>query len=117
MADLVKVIESGTDEKHAMEYAMAMMMLDRNMEGIRYLADRYLPYHDGQPVPELMQQALTVLAEHDEEYCRSHGVDDETVSRFMSFKQAVLNARRSNMNQQAALASFRGTYWYYYMFE
>ncbi len=116
MADLVKVIESGTDEKYAMEYAMAMMMLDRNLEGIRYLADRYLPYQDGQPVPELMQQALTVLAEHDEEYCRSHGVNDETIGRFMSFKQTVLNARRNNANLQAALTSYKGTYWYYYMF-
>jgi hypothetical protein len=35
----------------------------------------------------------------------------------MSFKQAVLNARRNNMNQQTALASYRGTFWYYYMFE
>lgn len=117
MSDLVKVIESGTDEKYAMEYAMAMMMLDRNLEGIRYLADRYLPYQDGQPVPELMQQALTVLAEHDEEYCRSHGVDDETIGRFMSFKQTVLNARRNNANLQAALTSYKGTFWYYYMFQ
>lgn len=117
MADLARVMESGTDEKYAMEYAMAMMMLDKNLEGIRYLSDRYLPYQDGQPVPPLMQQALTVLAEHDEGYCRSHGVDDETISRFMTFKQAVLNARRNSQNQQAALASYRGTYWYYYMFD
>ena len=117
MADLVKVIETGTDETHALEYAMAMMMLDKNMEGIRYLADRYLPYQEGQSVPPLMQQAVTVLAEHDEDYCRSHGVDDETVSRFMAFRQTVLNARRNNQNLQAALASYRGTYWYYYMFD
>lgn len=117
MADLIKVMGTETEEKYAMEYAMAMLMLDKNMEGIRYLADRYLPYHDGQPVPELMQQALTVLAEHDEDYCRSHGVNDETISRFMSFKQTVLNARRSNANLQAALASYKGTFWYYYMFQ
>ena len=116
-ADLVKVIETGTDETHALEYAMAMMMLDKDMEGIRYLADRYLPYQEGQSVPPLMQQAVTVLAEHDEDYCRSHGVDDETVSRFMAFRQTVLNARRNNQNLQAALASYRGTYWYYYMFD
>lgn len=117
MADLIKVMGTETEEKYAMEYAMAMLMLDKNMEGIRILADRYLPYHDGQPVPELMQQALTVLAEHDEDYCRSHGVNDETISRFMSFKQTVLNARRSNANLQAALASYKGTFWYYYMFQ
>lgn len=117
MADFIKVIESDTDEQHALEYAMAMMMLDKNMDGIRYLADRYLPYQNGEDVPQLMQQALTVLAEHDEDYCRSHGVNDETISRFMSFKQTVLNARRSNANLQAALASYKGTFWYYYMFQ
>lgn len=117
MADLIKVMGTETEEKYAMEYAMAMLMLDKNMEGIRYLADRYLPYQNGVYVPQLMQQALTVLAEHDEDYCRSHGVNDETISRFMSFKQTVLNARRSNANLQAALASYKGTFWYYYMFQ
>ena len=117
MADLIKVMGTETEEKYAMEYAMAMLMLDKNMEGIRYLADRYLPYQNGEDVPQLMQQALTVLAEHDEDYCRSHGVNDETISRFMSFKQTVLNARRSNANLQAALASYKGTFWYYYMFQ
>ncbi len=113
MADLIKVIGTETEENHAFEYAMAMMMLEKNMQGVKYLIEMT----GGRPLSELMQQAVTVYAEHDEEYCRSHGVSDETISRFMSFKQAVLNARRNNMNQQTALASYRGTFWYYYMFE
>ncbi|MBO7417519.1 MAG: hypothetical protein J6U14_01085 [Bacteroidaceae bacterium] len=116
MADLVKVTETGTDEGHALEYAMAMMMLDKNMDGVRYLSDRFLANWQGDTMPELMQEAVVILAEHDEEYCRSHGVTDETANRFMAFKQAVLNARRSNVNQQAALSAYRNTYWYYYMF-
>ena len=117
MADLVKVIETETEEPHALEYAMAMMMLDKNIEGIRYLSDQFLLNREGRPIPELMQQAVILLAEHDEDYCRSHGVTEETIGRFMSYKQTVLNARRNNQNQQAALVSFRGTFWYYYMFE
>lgn len=113
MADLIKVIDTETEENHAFEYAMAMMMLEKNMQGVKYLIEKT----GGRPLPELMQQAVTVYAEHDEEYCRNHGVSDETINRFMSFKQAVLNARRNNMNQQTALASYRGTFWYYYMFE
>jgi hypothetical protein len=113
MADLIKVIDTDTEENHAFEYAMTMMMLEKNMQGVKYLIEMT----GGRPLSELMQQAVTVYAEHDEEYCRSHGVSDETISRFMSFKQAVLNARRNNMNQQTALASYRGTFWYYYMFE
>lgn len=113
MADLIKVIDTDTEENHAFEYAMAMMMLEKNMQGVKYLIEKT----GGRPLPELMQQAVTVYAEHDEEYCRNHGVSDETINRFMSFKQAVLNARRNNMNQQTALASYRGTFWYYYMFE
>lgn len=113
MADLIKVIDTDTEENHAFEYAMAMMMLEKNMQGVKYLIEKT----GGRPLTELMQQAVTVYAEHDEEYCRNHGVSDETINRFMSFKQAVLNARRNNMNQQTALASYRGTFWYYYMFE
>ena len=115
MADLVKVADTGVGGRHALEYAFAIKMLDKDMRGIRYLSDRYLNNWEGERVPELMQQAVVVSAEHDEDYCRSHGVTEDTVSRFMSFKQAVLNARRNNANLQAALASYKGTFWYYYL--
>ena len=117
MADLIKVIGTNTEENHALEYVMAMMMLDKNIQGIRYLTDNFLFNRDDKSVPDLIQQAVIIIAEHDEEYCRSHGVGDDTINRFMSYKQAVLNARRNNMNQQAMLASYRGTFWYYYMFD
>jgi hypothetical protein len=116
MADLVKVIETGTDETYALEYLMAMLMLDKNMPGIRYVADRFLQDWQGKPLPELIQQAVTVLAEHDVDYCRTHGVSEEMIDRFQIFRQTALEARRNNMNQQSALASYRGTFWYYYIF-
>lgn len=116
MNDLIKVISTNPENTYALEYAFAMLMLDKNMQGVRYLTDRFLQDWQGKPLPELIQQAVTVLAEHDVDYCRSHGVNEDTIQRFQSFRQTALEARRSNMNQQAALASYRGTFWYYYMF-
>jgi len=110
MADLIKVSRTGS--KEAIEYAFAINMLDKDMLGVKNLVEEKLL----KDLPELVQQAITVYAEHDEEYCRSHGVSEETINRFMSFKQTVINARRTNANLQATLASFKGTFWYYYLF-
>ena len=84
--------------------------------GIRYVVDRFLQDWQGKPLPELIQQAVTVLAEHDVDYCITHGVSEEMINRFQIFRQTALEARRNNVNQQSALASYRGTFWYYYMF-
>ena len=116
MSDLVKVLETAPEEPYALEYLMAMLMLDKNMQGIRYVVDRFLQDWQGKPLPELIQQAVTVLAEHDVDYCITHGVSEEMINRFQIFRQTALEARRNNVNQQSALASYRGTFWYYYMF-
>ena len=116
MNDLIKVISTNPENTHALEYAFAMLMLDKNMQGVRYLTDRFLQDWQGKPLPELIQQAVTVLAEHDVDYCITHGVSEEMINRFQVFRQTALEARRNNVNQQSALASYRGTFWYYYMF-
>lgn len=115
-ADLIKVVETGTEEQNALEYLMAMLMLDKNMPGIKSLVEKYADkfWHTG--LPTLVQEAITTYAENDSDYCATHGVTQDTMNRFQVFRQRALEARRNGQNQQATLAQFRGTFWYYYMF-
>lgn len=116
MNDLMTVIDTRSNDPHTFEYAVAMLLLDKNLAGIKILVETIDidAYKDKMPV--LLQEAIITYSENDEDYCRSHGVAEETMTRFKAFRQKALDARHSGQNQSTALASYRGSFWYYYMF-
>ena len=116
MSDLLKVIGTASHENNALEYAFAMLMLEKDMQGIKNLVERIDINAWNGALPSLVQEAIVTYAENDPDYCRSHGVTQETINRFQTFRQRALEARRSGQNGQAALAQFRGSFWYFYMF-
>ena len=65
-------------------------------------------------LPERLQEAIVTYSEHDPDYCREHGVSENTIERFTRFRQEVLNLRRSGATNISRLASEYGnTFWYY----
>ena len=118
MADLLKVISTHPQQTSAWEYALGMLMLDKNMAGIKQLIEmpEFNPEIWNGILPPLVQEAIVTYAENDVDYCTAHGVTSDTIERFQIFRDLALDARRNNRNQQSALAQFRGSFWYYYMF-
>ena len=115
MNDLLHVIGTGSHDTPAMEYAFAMLMLDKNMGGVKALVERVTAEQADKALPQLVQEAIVTYAENDPSYCTAHGVSEETMQRFQQFRQLALQARRNGQNMQSALASFRHTFWYYYL--
>ena len=118
MADLMKVIGTNAQQTSAWEYALAMLMLEKNMAGIKQIVELpgFSPDIWNGTLPPLVQEAIVTYAENDADYCTAHGVTPETMQRFQTFRDLALDARRNNRNQQTALAQFRGSFWYFYMF-
>ena len=118
MADLLKVISTNPQQASAWEYALGMLMLEKNMAGIKQLVElpSFSPEVWNGSLPPLVQEAIVTYAENDADYCSEHGVTPETMQRFQTFRDLALDARRKYRNQQTALAQFRGSFWYYYMF-
>jgi hypothetical protein len=115
MNDLLHVIGTASPDTPAMEYAFAMLMLEKNMAGVKDLVERVTAVQTDKALPQLVQEAVVTYAENDPSYCTSHGVTQETMQRFQQFRQLALQARRNGQNMQSALASFRHTFWYYYL--
>jgi hypothetical protein len=98
-----------------LEYAFAMLMLEKNMAGVKSLVEQITAESAHLSLPSLVQEAIVTYAENDPAYCTSHGVTDATMQRFQQFRQLALEARRNGQNMPAALAAYRHTFWYYYM--
>jgi len=112
--DLLTVLDADPDNLEAAEYLIAMLLISKDFDGIKTFLDRYYGRGCMTTLPERLQEAVVAMAEHDPEYCRQHGVSEETINRFSVFRQEVLNLRRSGATNMSRLAAEYGrTFWYY----
>ena len=114
MSDLETVLDANPDNKEAAEYAIALLLLSKDFDNIRAFVERYGGKGCLTQLPERLQEAIVTYSEHDPDYCREHGVSEETIERFSRFRQEVLNLRRSGATNLTRLAAEYGkTFWYY----
>ena len=115
--EMQDILEANPSDRVARDYQLALLLLIKNIAGIRsFVETRY-----GTPVlpelPSLVQQALIITSEDDLDWCRSHGVEQEVTERFMRFRDRYAISARSGENPANALRrEFGSTYWYYYLF-
>ena len=57
-----------------------------------------------------------IYAEGDKDYCKAHGVTDETLNRYEAFRKQYISLKTNGGNPSSVMKSFTGTFWYYYMF-
>lgn len=117
MSELYRVLEANPTDKKAMEYALAFLMLSKDMNSVCQLVNRFYGSPALPSLPDNVQEAVLFQSEYlrnvgnlhhfDEEWCLSHGVSHQTIRRFEDFKQA------SMQNGGKAPARFRGSFWYY----
>ena len=116
--EMQDILEANPSDRVARDYQLALLLLFKNISGIRTFVDT----HFGTPVlpelPSLVQQALIVASEDNLDWCRSHGVSQEMTGRFEKFRERYASAVRAGENPAHLLRrEFGSTYWYYYLFK
>lgn len=118
LSDTEHTIQANPQERNAVEYMEAYLLLAKDMKGIKYMVEKYGGTAALKDLPPLMQEAVISYAENDPEYCRKHGVTDNTFERYRTFKQKFIENRNYGRNPADALhAEYGNTYWYYLMFK
>ena len=114
LVDLQTVMDANPDNREAAEYFIAMLLIAKDYNGINFFVDRYYGKGCMTTLPERLQEAVVAINEHDPDFCRAHGVSEETIDRFSQFRQDVLTLRRSGATNMSRLAAAYGkTFWYY----
>ena len=93
------------------------MLLAKDIEGLRHYIENVPEAYDehGDLHPRL-QEVVLIYAEGDKDYCKAHGVTDETLSRYEAFRKQYISLKTNGGNPSSVMKSFTGTFWYYYMF-
>lgn len=111
--NLMIILEENPLNRPAMNYAIAALLLSKDLPAIKTFVEKFSGTEALPMLPKLLQQAVISYAEHDPDYCRRHGVSDQTLSEFAVFKQRILGLRHARQNLATGLADYRHTFWYY----
>lgn len=109
--DLLTILDANPSENTAAEYAIAMLLLDKNFDGIRVFVERYFGKLSIWPV--CLQEAIVAGSEKDMDYCREHGVSEEVIQRFAQFRNETLQLRHGGGSVQQLARNWGNSYWYY----
>ena len=119
LVELLRVVEANPAHERAVAYALAYMLLSKDVQSLATFVDRYYGTPALQTLPQPVQEAVLFYSEYARnvggtdiygpEWCRSHGVSPLTERRFADFQQASLP-----LNGKAP-TTYRGTFWYYLM--
>ena len=116
VTDLQTVLDTNPDNREAADYLIAMLLISKDFNSISTFIDRYYGKGCMTTLPERLQEAVVAINEHDPDFCRAHGVSEETIDRFSSFRQDVITLRRNGATNFSGLAAKYGkTFWYYMM--
>lgn len=117
LADLELILAADPSDKAARDYYVSFMLLAKDIEGLRHYIENVPEAYDehGDLHPRL-QEVVLIYAEGDKEYCKAHGVTDETLSRYEAFRKQYISLKTNGGNPASVMKSFTGTFWYYYMF-
>ena len=138
MDDLYKILDTNPENTKAMDYALAYLLLAKDINHVRDFVDRYYGTSGLKILPIPVQEALIFYSDYyhtldedyalqhgiskeqlayhlsaDLEYCQLHGVTTETIERFVRFKEAYGKLRQ---NQSTVLVGYEKTFWHYLLF-
>lgn len=116
--EMQDILEANPSDRVARDYQLALLLLFKNISGIRSFVDTHFGTQVLPELPSLVQQAFIVASEDDLDGCRSHGVSQEVIDRFLKFRERYAAAARAGENPANLLRrEFGSTYWYYYLFK
>lgn len=111
--NLMIILKENPLNKPAMDYAIAALLLSKDLPSIKMFVEKFGGTEALPILPKPLQQAVISYAEHNPDYCRQHGVSDQTLSEFTVFKQRIVGLRHARQNLATGLADYQHTFWYY----
>ncbi len=111
---MLNILDGDSPDKNTVEYAIAFLLVTKDAQSLSQFMDKYYGTKVLKEVPVLLQEALVENNEFDLDYCREHGVSEETINRHNQFIQKFMETQQKGLNPEAALKrEFGRTYWYY----
>ena len=121
LEELMKVVDANPGNKRAVEYALAYMLLAKDIQSVAGFVSRYYGQPGFQFLPVPVQEAVLFYSEYTRnvngadvlgpEWCAAHGVSEDTFRRFRKFQDASLQS------EGKAPKGFNSTYWYYLLYK
>ena len=124
MHALYSILRTNPSDKVAMEYGLAYLLLAKDIVNVAKFIEEFYGTPGLPELPPCAQEALCFFADyqqnlaHEEEFrhmdidwCLRHGVQPQTISRMYDLQNATLQSGGK------APKGFRGTYWYYFLYD
>ena len=119
--ELMRVVDANPGNNRGMEYALAYLLLAKDIKSVTGVVSRYY----GQPgllsLPVPVQEAVLFYSEYTRnvsgadvlgpDWCRAHGVTEETFQRFQQFQDASVKSGGK------APKGYKSSYWYYLLYK
>ena len=119
--ELMRVVDANPGNSRGMDYALAYLLLSKDIKSVTGLVSRYY----GQPgllsLPVPVQEAVLFYSEYTRnvsgadvlgpDWCKSHGVTEETFQRFQQFQDASVKSGGK------APKGYKSSYWYYLLYK
>lgn len=116
--DMRMIAEANPENKAAIEYLGAFLLLAKNMEGFKGLVETYYGTEVLPVLPKSFQEAVITLSEAEPDYWKRFDISPSVMQRFAEYKKQVL-ANRNNKSALPGLLrrAYGDTYWFYFMFK
>ena len=121
LEELMRVVDANPGNSRAMDYALAYLLLAKDIQSVAGVVSRYYgqPGFESLPVP--VQEAVLFYSEYTRnvdganvlgpDWCAAHGVTEETFRRFQQFQEASLKSGGK------APKGYNSSYWYYLLYK
>lgn len=114
---LMKTLETNPEDVNARDYLIAYLFLYRDTDYTNRVVEKFWNTPALSPFPMQLQEVFLLVNGDNIDYCRSHGVDEETVGRYVHFMNSLSQAERGRTNPAMTLRKeFGNTIWYQFMF-
>ncbi len=117
LPDLLRILRTNPYERNARDYAIALLIVSRDLQGISDFVKSFIHTPVLRPMPQYLQEAIVTANESHPETWSALGVNADTQERYNDYKQTFILARNTGSNPIAALQpKYGNTFWFYYMF-
>lgn len=123
MNELFAILRANQSDAAAMEYGLAYLLLAKDIRNTSHFVKEFYGTPALQKLPDCAQEALVFFTDYQrsvehnpefgfltEEWCLSHGVEPNTISKLRDFQEASLR------NSGRAPARYHNSFWHYLIY-
>lgn len=121
LEELMRVVDANPGNSRAMEYALAYLLLAKDIQSVAGVVSRYFGQPGFESLPAPVQEAVLFYSEYTRnvdgadvlgpEWCAAHGVTEGTFRRFQKFQDESLRIGGK------APKGYNSSYWYYLLYK